>query len=68
MRRTQEKVAFTYHRSLYQYNVMPFGLADAPGVLQEFMSVVLHGLENFSMAYFDDIMIFSASEEECKQH
>ena len=42
---------------------MPFGLANVPGIFQELMSVVLHGLENFAMAYLDDIIIFSASEE-----
>ena len=63
----KEKTAFTCHRGLYEYNVMPFGLAGTPGMFQELMSVVLHGLGNFTMAYLDDI-IFSASEEEHKQH
>ena len=35
-----EKTAFTCHRDLYKYNVMPFGLANAPGIFQELMSVV----------------------------
>ena len=47
---------------------MPFGLASAPGIFQELMSVVLPGLGNFAMAYLDDMIIFSASEEEHKQH
>ena len=47
---------------------MPFGLANAPGIFQELMSIVLHGLRNFAMAYLDDIMIFSALEEDHKQH
>ena len=63
----KEKTAFTCHRGLYEYNVMPFGLSNAPGIFQELMSVVLHGLENFAMTYLDDIIIFSASEEH-KQH
>ena len=32
------------------------------------MTIVLHGLENFAMAHLDGIVIFSASEEEHKQH
>ena len=32
------------------------------------MSIVLHGLGDFAVAYLDDIIIFRASEEECKQH
>ena len=47
---------------------MPFGLSNAPGIFQELMSVVLHGLEKCAMAYLDDIIIFSISEEEHKQH
>ena len=63
-----DKMAFNCHRGLYKYNVMPFGLANAPGIFQELTSVVLLGLENFAMAYLDDIIIFSASEGEHKQH
>ena len=40
---------------------MPFGLTNAPGVLQELMSVVLRGQEDFTLAYLDDILIFSNS-------
>ena len=63
-----EKRALTCHRCLYEYNVMPFGLANSPGIFQELMSVVLHGLKKFAMAYSDEIIIFSASEEEYKKH
>ena len=45
---------------------MPLGLANSPGIFQELMSVVLPGLGNFDLAYLDDIIIFSASEEEHK--
>ena len=48
---------------------MPFGLANALGILKKkLMSIVLYGLEDFAMAYLDDIIIFSTSEEEHKQH
>ena len=63
----KEKMAFTCHRGLCKYNVMPFGLTSAPRIFQELMSVVLHGLENFAVAYLDDVII-SISEEEHKQH
>ena len=36
------------------------------GLFQELMSIVLHGPEDFTLAYLDDI-IFSASKEEHKQ-
>ena len=68
MTEDRKKTAFTCHRSLYQHNVMPFGLANAPEIFQELMSIVLHGLGNLAMAYLDDIIIFNTSEEEHKQH
>ena len=62
----KEKTAFTCHRGLYEYTVMPFGLANVPGIFQELMSIVLKDLCNFEMAYLDDIIIFSSSMEENK--
>ena len=47
---------------------MPFCLANAPEIFQGLMSIVLHGLGNFAMASFNDIIIFSASAEKKKQH
>ena len=47
---------------------MPFGLANTPEIFQELMSIFLYGLGNFSIACLDNIIIFSASEEENKQH
>ena len=38
-----EKSAFTCHRGLFYNNVMLFGLTNAPGVIQELMSIVLQG-------------------------
>ena len=39
-----------------------------PGIFQQLMSVVLEGLEQFAMAYLDDILIFSASADEHLRH
>ena len=64
MKMTKEKTAFTCHKGLYEYNVIPFGLADAPGIFQELMSIVLQDLGNFAMAYLDVIIIFSSSMKE----
>ena len=60
----REKTAFTCHMGLFNFRVMPFGLAKAPGVFSQFMSIVLDGMETFTMAYLDDIMVFSRSPEE----
>ena len=47
---------------------MPFRSANALAIFWELMSIVLHGLGNFVMSYVVGIIIFSASEEERKQH
>lgn len=47
---------------------MPFGLATAPGVFQELMARVLEGLDKFTVAYLDDILIFSETLEEHLAH
>ena len=64
----KEKTAFACHKGLFEFNVMPFGLSNAPAVFQELMSVVLQGYSNFATAYLDDIMIFSATLEEHLEH
>ena len=53
---------------MYEYNVMPFGSANVPGIFQELMTKVLHGPGDFALTYLDDITMFSESEEEHKQH
>ena len=47
----------------YQFNRVPFGLAQAPAYFQTLINKVLTGLD-FAMGYLDDIIIFSRSEEE----
>ena len=60
----KEKTAFTCHRGLYEYNIMPFWLANAPSIFQELMSIALQDLGNFAMPYLADIIIFSSSVKE----
>ena len=43
----KEKTTFACHKGLFEFNVMPFGLSNAPAVFQELMSVVLQGYDNF---------------------
>ena len=47
--------------------VMPMGLANAPATFQRLMQRTLGHLA-FVGIYLDDIIIFSASMEEHKQH
>ena len=46
---------------------MPFGLAQAPAYFQELMTGILKDF-NFSIAYLDDIIIFSKTPEEHLSH
>ena len=62
---SKDKTAFITHAGLYEFNVMSFGLTNAPPDFQRLMSRVLHGLEwKTCLIYIDDIIIFSSSFEE----
>ena len=54
----------------YQFRVMPFGLKNAPGTFQYFMSqeVLLGYIEKFCVVYLDDIIVYSQTVEEHLQH
>ena len=64
----KEKTAFACHRGLFEFNVMPFGLTTSPAVFQELMSRVLEGLDKFTVAYLDDILIYSNTLDEHLAH
>ena len=64
----KEKTAFTCHKGLFEFNVMPFGLTNAPAIFQELMNRVLEGLTEFSVAYLDDILIYSESLTDHMKH
>ncbi|MBW0562325.1 hypothetical protein O181_102040, partial [Austropuccinia psidii MF-1] len=49
----------------YEYLVMPFGLTNSPASLQNLVNDILQDLlDVYVVAYVDDIMVFSKSEEE----
>ena len=62
------KTAFVTPFGKYEFNMVPFGLAQAPAYFQVLISKVLKGLHSFTMAYLDDIIIFSKDKEEHLEH
>ena len=56
---SKAKTAFITPFGKYQFEVVPFGLAQVPAYFQQLISMVLQDCSEFVMAYLDDIIIFS---------
>ena len=65
---SKAKTAFVTLFGKYQFEAVPFGLAQAPAYFQQLISIVLQGCSDFAMAYLDDISIFSKNEAEHLKH
>ena len=65
----REKTAFICEQGLFEYNVMPFGLCNAPATFQRLMDAILAGLKwTCCLVYLDDIIIYSESFEDHIKH
>ena len=64
----RHKTAFTTPFGLYQFKTMPFGLQGAPATFQRMMDHLIQGLEGFTTAYLDDLVVYSSTWEEHLQH
>ena len=58
----REKTAFVTRKGLFQWKVMPFGLANAPATFSRLMEMVLRGINwERCLVYLDDIIVFGRS-------
>ena len=61
----KEKTAFSVGNGLWQFNVMPFGLCNAPATFERLMERVLKGLHwRTCLVYLDDIIVMGKNFEE----
>ena len=66
---SKAKSAFITQDGLYEFNVLPFGLHNAPATFQRAMQEVLRGLHwKFVLVYLDDVIVFSSSFKEHLVH
>lgn len=62
---SKQYTAFCTHDGVFEYERMPFGLANSPACFMRLMSRVLQGLTwETCLVYLDDIIIFSQDFEE----
>ena len=61
----REKTAFTTRHGLFEFQVMPFGLCNAPGTFQRLMEFVLAGLQwQTCLVYLDDVIVYGRDFDE----
>lgn len=61
------KTAITTPFGMFEFVRMPFGLRNAAQTFQRFINEVFKGLD-FVFVYIDDVLVFSANEEEHLRH
>lgn len=54
------KTAFRVGSGVYEFNVMPFGLRNAPATFTRWMAETFHGMQEYLQVYIDDLLIHSS--------
>jgi len=62
------KTAFTTHFGHYEWNVMPFGLKNAPSEFKNIMNDIFNSFSHFTIVYIDDVLIYFNSIDEHWKH
>ena len=62
------KTAFTVPFGHYKWNVMPFGLKNAPSEFQNIMNDIFIPYTGFIIVYIDDVLIFSKTIDQHFKH
>ena len=65
---SQAKTVFVTPFAKWEFNMVPFGVTQVLAYFQALISEVLKGLSQFTIAYLDNIIIFSKTEEKHLQH
>ena len=67
--RDREKTAFITRHRTYEFNVMPFGLCNAPATFQRLMDQVYKGIAyKYVVVYLDDTNVFSQTFDDHLRH
>jgi hypothetical protein len=62
------KTAFAVPFGHYEWNVLPFGLKNAPSEFQNIMNDIFNPYSDFIIVYIDDVLVFSKSLDQHFKH
>ena len=62
------KTAFNVPFGQYEWNVMPFGLKNAPSEFQNIMNDIFNRYIHFTIVYIDDVLVYSESIDQHLKH
>ena len=65
----RHKTAFSTSQGLFEYNVLPMGLCNSPGVFMALMNDTFREyLDKFVLVFLDDIIVYSDTLEDHERH